>query len=146
MTISLLIIAGLSIIELILLFLLIVFFLRLRRSESLLSDLQSNQERLLTRLQQNAELEQEVVASFAERQEQLRRLDIQLEARTQELQRLLAQAEEVRRSPQLLREIIQDGRRRGQSVQELARETGLSTDEVELIALQMSGKNRPGRP
>jgi uncharacterized protein HemX len=145
MTISLWILAALSGAELFLLFVLLVFFVRLRRSEALLSELQSNQERLLTRLQQNAELEQGVVASFAERQEQLRRLDLQLEARAQDLQRLLAQADEVRRSPQLLREIIQDGRRRGLSVQDLARETGLSPDEVELIALQMSGKSRAGR-
>ena len=136
---------ALSLVELALLFLLLVFFIRLRRSEHLLSSLQTNQERLLTRLQQNAELEQEVVASFAERQEQLRRLDMQLEARAQALQRLLSQADEVQRSPQLLREIIQDGRRRGRSVQDLARETGLSADEVELIFLQLKGASRPDK-
>jgi len=140
-----LLLAALSLVELALLFLLLVFFLRLRRSEHLLSTLQANQERLLTHLQQNAELEQEVVASFAERQEQLRRLDMQLEARTQALQRLLSQADEVQRSPQLLREIIQDGRKRGRSVQELARETGLSADEVELILLQVKGASRPDK-
>lgn len=145
MTISIWVLAALSAVELLLLFVLLVFFVRLRRSESLLSELQSNQERLLTRLHQNAELEQEVVASFAERQEQLRRLDLQLEVRSQDLQRLLAQADEVQRSPQLLREIIQDGRRRGQSIQELARETGLSTDEVELIAQQAAVKARAAR-
>ncbi len=142
MSISLWLLAGLSGIELILLFLLLVFFARLRRSESLLSELQSNQERLLTRLQQNAELEQEVVSSFAERQEQLRRLDMQLEARSQDLQRLLSQAEEVRRSPQLLREIIQDGHRRGRNITELARETGLSADEVGLILAQLKSTAR----
>ena len=133
---------AVSLVELALLLLLLVFFIRLRRSEHLLSSLQANQERLLARLQQNAELEQEVVASFGERQEQLRRLDMQLEARVQALQRLLSQADEVQRSPQFLREIIQDGRRRGRSTQDLARETGLSVDEVELILLQLKGASR----
>jgi uncharacterized protein HemX len=136
---------ALSFVELALLLLLLVFFVRLRRSENLLSILQGNQEDLLVRLQENAELEQEVVASFAERQEQLRRLDMQLEARAQALQRLLSQADEVQRSPQFLREIIQDGLRRGRSAQDLAHETGLSIDEVELILLQIKGASRPGK-
>jgi biopolymer transport protein ExbB/TolQ len=145
MNISIWVLVALSALELFLLFLLLVFFARLRRSEGLLNTLQSNQERLLTRLKENAELEQEVVASFAERQEQLRRLDVQLETRSRELQRLLSQADEVRRSPQLLREIIQDGMRRGCGVAELARETGLSPDEVELILSQVKSAFRPNR-
>ena len=53
-----------------------------------------------------------------------------------ELRRLLEQAEGISRSPQFLREIILNGRRKGLSSRQIARNAGLSVDEVELILAQ----------
>ncbi|MEG6504584.1 hypothetical protein [Nitratidesulfovibrio sp. 1201_IL3209] len=136
MTISLWIIILVSVVEVALLGVLLVFFLRLRRSEALLNRLQANQAQLLDRLRQNAELEQELVATFAQRQEQLRHLDRRLEERADALRRLLEQAEGISRSPQFLREVILNGHRKGRSLEQIARSTGLSVDEVELILAQ----------
>lgn len=136
MTISLWIILLVSAVELALLGVLLAFFLRLRRSEALLNRLQANQNQLLDRLRQNAELEQELVATFAQRQEQLRHLDQRLEERAEALRRLLEQAEGISRSPQFLREVILNGHRKGHSLEQIARATGLSVDEVELILAQ----------
>lgn len=112
------------------------FFLRLRRSEALMTQLQSNQEQLLERLQRNAELEHDLVATFAQRQAELRTLDQRLEERASELRRLLEQAEGILRSPQFLRELILNKRRQGQTAQQIARAAGLAVDEVELILAQ----------
>lgn len=136
MTISLWIIILVSVVEVALLCVLLAFFLRLRRSEALLNRLQANQTQLLDRLRQNAELEQELVATFAQRQEQLRHLDRRLEERADALRRLLEQAEGISRSPQFLREVILNGHNRGRSLEQIARSTGLSVDEVELILAQ----------
>jgi len=125
-----------SMTELALLLLLFVFFLRLKRSESLLNEMQAKQEAFAAKIRFNAELEQELVDSFAQRQEQLRQLDIQLEARAASLQKLIKQAEDITRSPHFLREMIIDGHRKGRSPQQLARATGLSVDEVELILMK----------
>ena len=112
---------------------LIVFFVRLRRSEALLNTLQANQEQLLARLHLNAELEQELMNSFAQRQAELQALDHKLEERVLSLKSLLMEADGVNRSPQLLREIIVAGSRSGKSLQDLARSTNLSIDEIRLI-------------
>lgn len=125
-----------SITEILLLLLLFVFFMRLKRSEALLNEMQARQESLITKMHFNSQLEQELVESFAERQEQLRQLDIQLEARAAGLEKLLKQAESMQRSPQFLREMILDGHRKGRSPQQMARATGLSVDEVELILMK----------
>lgn len=112
---------------------LVVFFLRLRRSEATLNTLQANQEKLLTQLHLNAELEQELMDSFARRQAELHSLDRKLEERVTALKSLLMEADGVNRSPQLLREIIVAGSRSGKTLQELARSTNLSIDEIRLI-------------
>lgn len=112
---------------------LVVFFVRLRRSEALLNTLQANQEQLLARLHLNAELEQELMNSFAQRQAELQALDHKLEERVLSLKSLLMEADGVNRSPQLLREIIVAGSRSGKSLQDLARSTNLSIDEIRLI-------------
>ncbi|MFW5487194.1 MAG: hypothetical protein ACNI3A_02030 [Desulfovibrio sp.] len=126
----------LSVTEILLLLLVVVFFLRLRQSEAVLSKLRSKQEELLNKLRFNAQLEQEIVASFEQRQNELTKLDQLLEARAADMKRLLKQAEEVCKSPQFLREIVVTGCKRGKSSQELARATGLSLEEVELIIEQ----------
>jgi hypothetical protein len=118
------------------------FFVRLKRSENLLTQLQANQEKLLLRLYQNAELEQELVATFAQRQAELRTLDQRLEDRAETLRRLLEQAEGIVRSPQFLRELILNGRKKGLSAQKIALSAGLSVDEVELILAQEQSRDR----
>lgn len=117
------------------LFLLVLFwiFKRLRRSEAVLNDLQANQERLLARLDLNTQLEQELMHSFAERQNQLHTLDAHLEKRVESLRKLLAEAEGISRSPQLLREIVISGYKAGRSKAELAKSTNLTMDEISLL-------------
>lgn len=128
--------------ELALLGAVLFFFLRLRRSEHLMTMLQANQEQLLQRLQKNAELERDLVATFAQRQAELRMLDQRLEERAAELRRLLEQAEGILRSPQFLRELILNGHKKGQSPKQIADAAGLAVDEVELILQQVTGPLR----
>ena len=126
----------LTVSELALLLLVVLFFSRLRRSEDLLAKLQKNQDALLKKLDFNAKLEQELVGSFQRRQADLAELDQQLEERSKQLEKLVRKAEEITRSPEFLRQIILNGTRRGQSPQALAKATGLSLDEVQLILAQ----------
>ncbi|CAK7063957.1 MAG: hypothetical protein DELT_01555 [Desulfovibrio sp.] len=136
MQLSLWLLAAVTVFELVLFFLLLSFFRRLRKSEELLLKLQTGQTSLLVSLEQNAQLEKDLIASFVDRQNELRNLDQQLEERAATLSKLLNQAEAVSRSPQFLRELILSGVRRGKSPLELARGTGLSLDEVNLIIAQ----------
>ena len=129
-----------SLLEMVLLGAILFFFLRLRRSEALMHTLQANQELLLARLQTNAELERELVATFAQRQAELRALDQKLEERAEELRRLLGQAEGIVRSPQFLRELILNQRSKGASAKQIAKNAGLTVDEVELILTQAGEK------
>jgi len=133
MTLPLWIIAIVTVAESVLVALVFLFFLRLRRSEAMLTELQANQEAMLDRLRRNANLEQALVDTFAQRQEQLVLVNEQLEGRIEALKRLLDQAEGICRSPQFLRELILNGRRKGQTAAQIARATGLTVDEVEII-------------
>lgn len=133
MQLSFWVIALLSIAELFLFILILVFFSRLRRSEELLMKLRQGQDGLLKSLHQNEQLEKELVESFARRQEELRHLDRRLEERIETMKKLLEQAENISRSPQFLRELILTGTRQGRTPAHLAKATGLSVDEVELI-------------
>lgn len=126
----------LSLAEIILFFLLIRFFMRLRKSETLLTRLRDGQDSLLDKLQANAELERELMGSFITRQKELVALNEKLEERELELRKLLEQAEAVSRSPVFLREVILQGHKKGRTPTQLAKATGLSLDEVELILLQ----------
>lgn len=139
MSSSLILLFIVSLTELALLVVVLVFFLRLRRSEALLGALQNKQEELLRKLHFNAELEQELVSTFTERQEMLSRLDERLQDRAADLEKLLKQAEQVSRSPRFLREVVLSGHRQGKPAQALAMSTGLSVDEVELIIGQADG-------
>ena len=134
-----LLVIFLTVCELALLLLVVLFFSRLRRSEDLLSKLQKNQDALLNKLDFNAKLEQELVGSFTRRQAELAELDQKLEQRRAELEKLVKKAQEFSRSPDFLRQIIVNGSRRGQSPLALAKATGLSLDEVELILAQNMG-------
>jgi len=134
-----LLVSFLTVCELLLLLLVVLFFSRLRRSEDLLAKLQKNQDALLKNLDFNARLEHELVSSFQSRQAELAVLDQKLEERRAELERLVKKAEEYTRSPDFVRQIILNGARRGQSSQALAKATGLALDEVELILAQNKG-------
>lgn len=122
-----------TLMEILLLVLAFFFFLKLKKSELLVRSLQDRQEEFLQKLDFNARLEQEIVSSFAKRQEELAALEEKLHHRAVEMRRLLEQAENFTKSPQFLRQTILSGFRRGQSAQALAQATGLSVDEVELI-------------
>lgn len=135
-TLLLVLFVSFSVLEIGILVCVLVFYQRLRRSEHLFNTLQANQENLLARIEMNARLEKEIVATFAQRQAELRNLDEKLEERVQALRRLLEQAEGISRSPQFLREVILNGRRKGLSSQQIARNAGLSVDEVDLILAQ----------
>lgn len=140
MTLPLWIIAIITLAETSLMVLVFVFFLRLRRSEDLLIRLQANQEKVLDRIWQNAELEQDLVDSFAQRQEQLTNLNMRLEERIEIIKKLLEQAEGISRSPQFLREVILNGQRKGRNAAQIARAAGLTVDEVELIMEQLDDR------
>ena len=134
MQIWLLIIISLA--ELVLFFLLLRFFARLRKSEALLLDLSQGQQSLMDKLRANAELEKELMQTFSVRQAELHHLNSSMESRAEELKKLLDQAETVSRSPQFLRELIIKGKKKGRTSAQLAKATGLSLDEVELILAQ----------
>ena len=125
-----------SLLEISILIALLIFYTRLRKSEALLNTLQNNQQSLLARIEMNARLEKEVVATFAQRQAELTNLDEKLEDRIQEIKRLLIQAEGISRSPQFLRELILNGKKKGLSARQISQNSGLSIDEVELILAQ----------
>lgn len=119
--------------EVILLVIVILFFLRLRKSEALLSALQTNQAEFIKRLQFNTQLESELVATFEQRQMSLVKLNEELEDRAEKLKKLVDLANEYCKSPQFLRETILNGRKAGKSPVQLAKATGLSLEEIELI-------------
>jgi hypothetical protein len=136
MNLPVLLLLLVSLVEAALLAVVVIFFLRLRRSEAVLSTLQERQELLLSKLRFNEELERELMATFSRRQGELMALEDALGARVDELRKLLDQAEKAVRSPYLLRQIILEGRRQGKHPRELAQATGLSVDEVELLLEQ----------
>lgn len=119
--------------EIILLGVVILFFLRLRKSEALLSALQTKQEEFIKRLQFNTQLESELVATFEQRQMSLVRLNEDLEKKSDDLKKLVKLANDYCKSPQFMREIILNGHKTGKSPAQLAKSTGLSLEEVELI-------------
>ena len=122
-----------SIIEVFLLLLVLFFFLRLKRSEALLNQLQKNQKDFLEKLKFNATLEQEMVQNFEERQKELLELEKKLKTRSRELHKLLEIADGFVKSPQFVRQTVIKGYRQGKEISELADSSGLSRDEIELI-------------
>ena len=132
-----LVLIVLMIAELVMLGLILFFFRRLKKSEKILTALQANQDDLLDRIQQSAMLEQEMVATFTQRQDQLASLNSSLDNRITLLRKLLDQAEGIGRSPHFLREVILNSRKKGQSIEQIVRNTGLAKDEIELILAKM---------
>ena len=127
------ILAASTAVELLLMVLACIFYVKLKKSELLVRALQDKQQEFLQKLDFNARLEKEIVETFAKRLEELALLEDKLHQRSTEMRRLLEQAENFTKSPQFLRQTILSGFRRGQSAQALAQATGLSVDEVELI-------------
>lgn len=125
-----------SLVELALFFLLWSFFRRLKKSEDALRSLQTGHTNLLVNIEENAQLEKELISSFVERQAELKLLDLKIQERILSLTQLLEQAEAISHSPQFLREVITSGDRQGKNPHELARSTGLSLDEVNIILAQ----------
>ncbi len=130
------ILIGVSGLEIALLATVAILFIRVKRSEAGLLRMREKQEALLDNLKRNAELEQELVNSFAQRQEELARLDAKLQDKVKELRRLLDHAENMATSPQLVKNVILSGQARGDSVAALAHKTGLSEEEVEWVIEQ----------
>ena len=130
---NLLILALITLAEFVLIILVLVFFKRLRKSEQVLLAMQNNQDEIMDRMVRNANLEQELVATFVERQAELERLNIAMEERICMLRKLLKQAEEISHSPYLLREVILSSRKKGMNIEMIAQKTGLAKDEIELI-------------
>ena len=128
-----LLIILLTISEVVLLGVVIMFFLRLKKSEALLSGIQIKQEEFSKRLQFNTQLENELVATFERRQQELITLNNELEHRVAELKKLVTQADGYCKSPQFMREIILMGHRAGKSPAQLAKSTGLSLEDIDLI-------------
>lgn len=127
------IILAVSLMEVALLIGVVAFFFRLRRSEELLAKLQRNQGDFLRRIEKSAELEKQLLDSFAGRQEELLHLEGQLAEREKQLRDLLRQTESLSQSPGFLRQVILSGHRKGKSPRALAQATGLSVEEVEII-------------
>ena len=125
-----------SLAELLLFVLILRFFSRLRKSEALLLSLTEGQQSLMDKLRANAELERELVQSFATRQASMQAFSVSIDERIAELSGLLEQAQALSRSPHFLRELILSGRKKGRTSTQLAKATGLSLDEVELILAQ----------
>jgi uncharacterized protein HemX len=123
----------LSISEVVLLGVVIMFFLRLRKSEALLSGIQLKQEEFIKRLQFNTQLENELVATFERRQQELVTLNNEIEDRVAELKKLVTQADSYCKSPQFMREIILKGHQAGKTPTQLAKSTGLGLEDIELI-------------
>ena len=76
--ISLWVLAGSTLVEILLLGLSLFFFLKLRKSEALVRTLQDRQQEFLQKLDANSRLEKEIVSTFAKRQEELVSLEEKL--------------------------------------------------------------------
>mgnify|MGYP000746004407 CR=1 FL=1 len=136
---STLLLVFFSVTEIALLCIVIIFFVRLKKSEALLSRIQGKQEEFINRLHFNAQLENEMVATFEQRQGELAILNEELENKIRQLKKLVKQADEYTRSPQFLRQLVLDGYKAGKSPAQLARKAGLSLEEVDLIIGQSKG-------
>ncbi len=130
---NLVILSAITLAEFALIILVLVFFKRLKKSEQLLLGMQNNQDELMDRMVRNANLEQELVATFMQRQTELERLNMAMEERIFMLKRLIKQADEISRSPYLLREIIISSKKKGMTNEMIAQKTGMAKDEIELI-------------
>ncbi len=127
---------ALTLTECVMLGVVLLFFRRLKRSEDLLESLQQRQQQFVAKLSFSAELEQELVATFEDRQKMLAKLDKELSLRAEELKALLARADKMPRRPDDPKQIVINGHRRGLHLKALSQASGLSIEEVELVLMQ----------
>ncbi|TVM17146.1 hypothetical protein DPQ33_10160 [Oceanidesulfovibrio indonesiensis] len=130
----------LSCLEVVLLALVIVFFQRLKRSESVLNALQDKQQNLLNKLDFNARLEEQLVDTFRQRQDELINLAEDIERKSDELRELIKQAESISHSPRTKRQAVLNAYRRGMKPRDIARSMNLSVDEVELMLMETGSR------
>lgn len=130
----------LSCFEVVLLTLVIVFFQRLKRSESVLNALQDKQQNLLNKLDFNARIEEQLMETFRERQDELIRLADDIERKSDELRALIKQADSISQSPRSKRQAVINAHRRGMSARQIAKAMNLSVDEVELMLMETGSR------
>ncbi len=130
----------LSCLEVVLLALVIVFFQRLKRSESVLNALQDKQQNLLNKLDFNARLEEQLVDTFRQRQDELINLAEDIEQKSEELRALIKQAESISHSPRTKRQAVLNAHHRGMKPREIAKAMNLSVDEVELMIMETGSR------
>lgn len=130
----------LSCLEVVLLALVIVFFQRLKRSESVLNALQDKQQNLLNKLDFNARLEEQLMDTFRQRQDELINLAEDIERKSDELRELIKQAESISHSPRTKRQAVLNAYRRGMKPRDIARSMNLSVDEVELMLMETGSR------
>jgi uncharacterized protein HemX len=123
----------LSITEIAILGVVVFFFTKLRKSEEALSRMQARNDEMLTKLRFSTQLENELVQSFENRLEQLSALEQAMQHREAELRELLQKAEKMTKSPAFLHAAVLTGYRDGKTKRQLAQESGLSVEEIELI-------------
>lgn len=130
----------LSCFEVVLLTLVIVFFQRLKRSESVLNTLQDKQQNLLNKLDFNSRIEEQLMETFRERQNELIRLADDIERKSDELRSLIKQADSISHSPRTKRQAVINAYRRGMSARQIAKAMNLSEDEVELMLMETGSR------
>ncbi|MFW5733718.1 MAG: DUF6115 domain-containing protein [Oceanidesulfovibrio sp.] len=130
----------LSCFEVVLLTLVIIFFQRLKRSESVLNALQDKQQNLLKKLDFNAKLEEQLMATFRERQHELINLAEEIDKKSEELRALIKQADSISSSPRSKRQAVVNAYRRGMGAREIAKAMNLSVDEVELMLMETGSR------
>ena len=130
-----------SCVEIALFLALVLFYKKVKTSENLVANLYKNQHTFLQMLNENSSFEQEFEKSFAQHIEHLRALDRETRKRIERLENLLSHADTVIQSPAVLRETILQGLRQGISKERLAHTTGISIQEVEIIATRYSSES-----
>ncbi|MDQ7032843.1 MAG: hypothetical protein Q9M37_09060 [Desulfonauticus sp.] len=123
----------LSSLEVILLLMVLIFFLKLKKSEKFIAQLQKNQEHFLQKLSFSSKLEQEILETFNTRQKELFQLEEVLSQKTKELKKLISKAEQFTNSPAFAKQVIILGYKAGESIDSLAKTFNLTREEVELI-------------
>ncbi|MGL4721889.1 MAG: hypothetical protein ACRCV3_01135 [Desulfovibrionaceae bacterium] len=133
MSSMLLLLVFTSVVECFLLGALIFFYKKIKATENLITNLQSNQHRFISMLNENSSLEHDFMVSFSEHIKNLEILDTATQKRILQLEALLQNADSIIHSPQLLRSLIIQKTEEGISKEELSQKMGISLQDIELI-------------
>jgi len=120
-------------VEVCLLFLVLFFFLRLKKSEKYISTLQKKQEEFIQKLSFSSELEKKMLETFTSRQKELTALNEELARKVSQLKQLISKAEKFTNSPLFVKQLILLGYKSGETPESLAKTFNLTVEEVELI-------------